>query len=397
MSISSIGSGYSTYSYQWNNQQLQSTTTNTNATSTASNAYSFDGASTVSSMIELIQYSMDSMGVGSNERVTFNQVDKYKQELEDDFAKELQARIASTGIDSNASFSVSLDTAGKIIVDTAHADKSKIQSYFDANPSIGTDLLKSMEENGINVDGTIKFNVSGVGTISLTSSSNSSLESAFLNNTILGEDLIKNLEEKEINIEDGVKLKYNNGTLTSEDEELQAYIDANPELANEIKSVLEAKEITNYEDINLEIDQTGNITVNAPLEDTDLEIQKFLTNNSVGHDFKLGLASHGIDQDIDFRLSVEDGRVIVNSSHPDAPLVQALLDADENLGKTYLQIDSLAGLDAARKAMQIDPTEMRKRIEMESMSTWWAASGTSSFSSYSSGSLSSMTGINSLV
>ncbi len=398
MSISGISSGYSAYTYQWNNQQLQSSSTNssTSANATASN-YSFEGSSTISSMIELIQYSMDAMGVSSNERITFNQVDKYKQELEDSFSKELQARIEATGIDSSASFTVSLDDAGKIIVNTAHADKSKIQNYFDTNPNIGTDLLKSMEESGLDIDGPIQFNVSGAGTISLVSSSSTSLQSAFSGNETLGTELIKKLEEAEISIDEGIKLKYNAGTLSTDDEELSNYLEVNPELAEEIKAVLEEKELSQYDDITFDIDKSGNITVDSPLEDTDLAIQKFLIEKSVGQDFKLGLASQGIDPNIDFRLSVEDGRVVVNSSHPDAAMVQALLDADENLGKTYLQIDSLAGLDAARKAMQIDPTEMRKRIEMESMSTWWAQSGTSSFSTYADGNLSSMTGINSVV
>ncbi len=397
MSISSIGSSYSAYTYQWQNQSLQGSTSNTTASSSTSNAYSYDGASTVSSMIELVQYAMDSMGVGGDERVTFNQVDKYKQEMESEFSAELNARIAATNVASDASFTVSLGADGKIWVDTTHADKQKIQNYFDTNPSIGSDLLKSLEDSGYDISGNVKFNVSSIGTISLVSSKNNTLQSAFEDNEVLGANLIKDLTEKEFNLENGIKLSYSEGVLSSSDEKLQAYLDEHPELASEVKAILEESEVSEDTSISLSIDDQGEISVNSSLDSDDMSLERFLIENAVGTDIKDGLKNQGIDKDIDFSLSVVDGRVVVNSSHPDAAFVQAILDADENLSKAYMQIDAIAGIEAARKSMQIDPSAMRKRIEMESMATWWASTGTSNIGTFSGGNFSTMSGVNSVV
>ncbi len=402
MSISSIGNTYSAYTYQWQGQQLQSSSANSNATNTTSSDFSYDGASTVSSMIELVQYAMNAMGVSENERVTFSQVETYKQELEQAFSDELNARIEATSIDANAFFTVSLDAEGKILVDSAHADKSKIQSYFNSNPSIGVDLAKSLEQEGFDLSDSIKFNVSSSGSLSLLSSQQTDLQSAFSGNTVLGSGLVEDLELEDLLFEDDLELNFSNGSLNvaaegEEAEALQAYIDAHPELAAEVKTILEEQGVADLENIKLTIDNSGTITVDAPLSELDADLEDFLIQNLVGQDLKAGLKSHGIDPNVDFRLSIENGKVVVNSTHADAALVQALIDSDEELAKAYMQIDALAGIESARKSMQIDPSALRTQIEMQSMSTWWAQSGTSSFSSYASGSLSSMTGINSVV
>ncbi len=404
MSISSVGNSYSAYTFQWQNQSLQGSSTNpaaSTSTSTSSN-FSYQGASTVSSMIELIQYSMEAMGVSENERVTFSQVDAYKEELSKEFSKELSARITATGVNTDAFFSVTLDTEGKILINSAHEDKAKIQSHFSSNPNFGTDLLKSIEQAGYDVSEPIQFNVDGTGAVSLVSSSQSALQSAFEGNNVLGAGLIESLELEELLFEEDLELNYNNGALTVNAEsenasELQAYIDANPNLAAEVKAILEGAGKADLENLNINIDNKGNISINAPLENNDESLESFLIQNLVGQDMKTSLKSHGIDPNVDFRLSIENGKVIVNSSHPDAALVQALIDSDEELSKTYMQIDALAGIDAARQAMQVDPSALRTQIEMQSMSTWWAQSGTSSFSSYADSSLSSMTGISSIV
>ena len=61
MSVSSVNQGvYSAYSYQWKQQQLQGTVSNntTSNSSSSSGAYSFNGSSTVSSMVELSRKSV---------------------------------------------------------------------------------------------------------------------------------------------------------------------------------------------------------------------------------------------------------------------------------------------------------------------------------------------------
>lgn len=56
----------------------------------------------------------------------------------------------------------------------------------------------------------------------------------------------------------------------------------------------------------------------------------------------------------------------------------------------------MSGIDDARKAMQIAPNEMRKRIQIESMAAWWAGSNDASsyFGNYANGNLSMLSGLN---
>ncbi len=74
------------------------------------------------------------------------------------------------------------------------------------------------------------------------------------------------------------------------------------------------------------------------------------------------------------------------SDHPDRDKVQRFFDEHPEMVKKYRQIETLSGIDDARKAMQISPSDMRKRIQIESMSAWWAG--------YAGGNLSLLTGLN---
>ena len=89
-------------------------------------------------------------------------------------------------------------------------------------------------------------------------------------------------------------------------------------------------------------------------------------------------------------------RVTVVSDSADKAKIQQFFDDNPALVKQYQQIEALSGLDDARKAMQIAPSEMRKRIEVESMAAWWSGSDSSSsyFGSYSDGNMSVLAGLN---
>ena len=86
----------------------------------------------------------------------------------------------------------------------------------------------------------------------------------------------------------------------------------------------------------------------------------------------------------------------VISDHADRDKVQQFFDDNPDLIKKYRQIETLSGIDDARKAMQVSPTAMRKRIQIESMAAWWADSGSASsyFGNYSGGNLSLLSGLN---
>ncbi len=414
MNISGIGtSSSSLYSYQWNNQQLQeSTTTNSTSSSSSSSAYGFQGTSSVSSMVELATYAMEAMGVSSSEKVTFSQIEKYKEELEEAFSKNLNASIQSLNIDESASFTVNLATDGTIKVDSSHEDSAKIQAYFDVYPEMANNLRKQLDAAGF--ENNVQFSISANGAISGVSTTEDP-EMTELSDSTLGTDILSGIQEsteEEVVEIQPFSLVINNGSLQFDDEggehqhsaAIIEYLAGDPALAQEIQAAIDAKGITG--EVRIHVNSDGKVTVEqVPSGNTNTEdeaennaaLQEFLTDNNVGQSLKDGLASVGIDPNIDFRLTVEDGKVVVNSSHPDAVKVQALIDADEQLSKDYLQIDALAGLDAARKSMQVEPSTMRTRIQMESMVAWWANTGTSSIGSFSNGDLSSFTGVNSVV
>ncbi|MDR2054772.1 MAG: hypothetical protein LBQ10_02755 [Desulfovibrio sp.] len=101
-----------------------------------------------------------------------------------------------------------------------------------------------------------------------------------------------------------------------------------------------------------------------------------------------GLKALGItDPDsLQFTLqSNDDGTVTVAGDSQDK--IQNFFDNNPELLKKYRQIEALNGIDAAREALQIAPGELRKRIQIESMASWWAGSGSaaSSFGSYTGG------------
>ena len=69
---------------------------------------------------------------------------------------------------------------------------------------------------------------------------------------------------------------------------------------------------------------------------------------------------------------------------------------DRRMRAEYAQVQALAGIEDARSAMQIDPSAMRTRLQMETIaSSWFSNQSSSGFGTYSSSSgLSLLTGLN---
>ncbi len=403
MSVASISSSNaSLYAYQWNNQQLQGAVSSSTSSSSSANAYTYQGASTVSSMVELARYAMESMGVSSSERVTFSQIENYKSDLEASFSQELNDAIAKTIVSPSAYFSVTVGETGAITVDTAHDDEDLAQAFFDTNPSYSEKLRQTLDEAGFT--GPVEFSVSSTGEI-ISVQPAMTTEEVTLEDATFGTSIIEGLQSQGVTLSQSFSVRFDGTAVvmegeSAEGEAIAQYLRDNPTLASDIKATLESQGLS----VNsvVIINSSGIVTskttfaTNESTQEAE-DLEKFLQENNVGNDMKNRMESMGIDQNIDFRLTVVDGKVVVNSSHSDADKVQALLDSNEELTKTYLQIDALAGLEGARKSMQIDPTAMRKRIEMESLAAWWDQTGAASIGSFSGGNLDTFTGVNSVV
>ena len=107
----------------------------------------------------------------------------------------------------------------------------------------------------------------------------------------------------------------------------------------------------------------------------------------------------GVDPDIVFQVKEnEKGGLTVSSDHPDKDKVQKYFDDHPELVKQYREIQALANLEAARNRMDINPAELKKRLQIENMSAWWdAESGASSIMNVSSGGTSWFSGVNTTV
>lgn len=405
MAVSRVNSGYYQALYTWDSQQLKSTGNSSSSKASSSASSLFSGSSMVnqiSSMVELTKYAMDQMGVTGNSRVTFSQIEKYRQQLQSEFNNAVKAGLGNSGLSNISSLSFSLDKNGTISVIGENAqDRKKAQAWFDANSSYGKELLKNLESAGIEI-GNIDFTISRTGKINLIDKNTQKMQEALDAMPELTENLRKGLSEAGINAlpldlkmgGDG-QLEVNGESEYAE--QVNAWLAANPELAKSITEKLEKNNI-DLTAASLRLVKEGNLQININNANNN-EIQAVLDKaGETGKKIYAGLEDLGIDPNINFSLQFDDdGKLVVISDHPDAAKVQQFFNENPELVKKYQQIETLAGIDDARKAMQISPSEMRKRIQIESMASWWADSGDSNsyFGQYSSSNgLSLLSGLN---
>lgn len=142
------------------------------------------------------------------------------------------------------------------------------------------------------------------------------------------------------------------------------------------------------------IPKNGNVTFGQ------ITAYKNKLEKEYGDKLEKDLADLGVDKDIKFQLKLgKDGKMEVVSDHPDREKVQKYFDDNPEMVKKYKEIQSLADLDSARKEMQVNPADLRKRIQVESIATWWDQSGNggSSIADFSGGDMAFYKGINTTV
>jgi hypothetical protein len=97
---------------------------------------------TVSAVVELTRAVMEKMGVGKNDRVSFRQINAYREQMEQEYADQIRKDFALLGVDPDVNFQLKENDKGGLIVSSTHQDRDKIQKYFDDNP----DLVKKYRE-----------------------------------------------------------------------------------------------------------------------------------------------------------------------------------------------------------------------------------------------------------
>ncbi|WP_165175323.1 hypothetical protein [Desulfovibrio sp. ZJ369] len=407
MSVSGI-SNYNNMIFQWQNQQLKNTSAGSAKSSSASGLSSLFGknasmSSQLSSMVELTRYAMDAMGLSSDSRVTFSQISKYREQLKNEFTQGVKDGLARTGVKDPGALTFTLNKDGSITANSDNAsDKKTVQAWLDANPSLGKDLRKNLADAGIDANARIEMRIGASGKLSVVNATNDTMQKVLDGDAELSEDVRKALNTMGVDLSAGIAFAFDAGgnlVVSGEHEKAEAinqWLSENPDLADAVKEQLEKRDV-DASAVSLKLGAEG--TVRITVNNSDLkDIQNVLDKeNDLGKKIQTGMDSLGIDPNTDFSLQINpDGSVSIISDSADRDKIQQFFDENPALVKKFLQIDVLSGIEDARKAMQIAPNEMRKRIQIESMAAWWAGSNDASsyFGMYSNGNLSMLSGLN---
>lgn len=406
MSISGINN-YRDVLFQWQGQQLKSTGSETAKSSAASGLSSlFGGASMtskLSSMVELTKYAMDAMGLSANSRVTFSQISRYREQLQSEFSQSVKDGLAQTGISDISGLSFSLDKEGKLsaLGDNAQ-NRNQAQAWLDANPGVGTGLRAALLQAGVDGETPVEFRLSSSGKMSVVNAMSANIQAALDSNAALTDNLRTGLQGLGLSVKTPLEFRFDgDGNLALAGEHdaavsINQMLKDKPELAETVKKELEKRKL-DVSAASLRLGAEGNVQISVN-NDALNDIQGVLDKNAdAGKKLATGLNSLRVDPDINFSIQIgDDGSFTVVSDHPDRDKVQRFFDENPELVKKYRKIETLSGIDDARKAMQLAPSDMRKRVQIESMAAWWADSGNANsyFGAYSGGNVSMLSGLN---
>lgn len=398
--INNYSNNYSNVMYQWQAQQLKSTGSSTATSNSVANIFGSTTSlsSQLSSMIELTKYSMDAMGLSSDSRVTFSQITKYRSQLQNEFDQGVKQGFANSGISDLQSLSFSLDKDGKLsAIGGTRQDRAKAQSWLDANSSLGAELLNALGPEGI--AHSINFHISSLGQITVENDQEKAAQESLSANEDIEEEIRTAYEKLGFNSSAPINLTFDgNGNLVATGDhaiEMNQWLSTNSPLSTKISDELKK---LNIDPSQVTLSVNGNGISRVSVNDASLkEIQTALDGaKTTGQKIYNGLNNMKIDASATFSIQItEDGSLNIISDHPDRDKIQRFFDENPELVKKFRQIETLAGIDDARKAMQISPSEMRKRIQIESMASWWSDSGSAAsyFGAYDNG-LSLLSGLN---
>ena len=180
---------------------------------------------------------------------------------------------------------------------------------------------------------------------------------------------------------------------------VQAWLKGNAAIGKDLRTALTSAGISGSTAVSMTVDSNGKLIAASSTDSADkAAIQAVLDNSKLGSTLNTGMKSLAVSSDAKFTLKANDnGSVTVESSDAATKAaVQKFFDNNPALVKKFGQIQALSGLDDARKSLQVSPSDLRKRIEVESMAAWWSGSGSTSnsFGNYSNGSLSMLSGLN---
>ena len=356
-SINGLGA-YSPY-MQYNWQSASSSSSSLGNAQTALTSMSGQGMlGQISSMVELTRYAMEQMGLDDNDRVTFSQISKYRNELSQSFDTELRSALSAAGIQNMNGLTFTLSPSGSITVQSDNAsDKLAAQAYIDAHPELGQSLIKGISDEGVTLTSTVSFRLSGSSFIVLEPEAED-LTVALGDNAELSDKLREGLEALGVEMGDGLGLSFNeDGQLvvdpdTPNAEAANAWLAEQTELTDELKKLI-ADAGADTESVTLTLPASGSMTAEvAPQGNKDLQekLQKALDEAELGQSLRDGLKAEGlIGASGSLSLSFDaDGNLVVDPETENAEAINAWLAE---------QTETVDALRAACKEAGVDETK----------------------------------------
>jgi len=180
---------------------------------------------------------------------------------------------------------------------------------------------------------------------------------------------------------------------------VQAWLKSNATIGKDLRTAMTTAGVSSSTAVSMTVDSSGKLTAASSTDSASkAAIQAVLDNSNLGKTLNSGMKSLAVSSDAKFTLKTNaDGSVSVESADAATKAaVQKFFDNNPTLVKKFGQIQALSGPDDARKSLQVSPSDLRRRIEVESMAAWWSGSGTSSnsFGNFANGSLSMLSGLN---
>lgn len=173
-------------------------------------------------------------------------------------------------------------------------------------------------------------------------------------------------------------------------------LDNNGSLVKELSLKINQSGADLSQGLNFTLSNEGKITVLGERDD----VQKILDEKNItAASLAAKICAQSIDPNLDFSLkTLEDDSLSVNCANSSfTKVLEAFFDENPSIVKDFQRSEALAGIEDAREFLAISPSEMRTRLQLESMVAWWDSSNyssNSSFGTYSSGTYSRLNGIN---
>lgn len=292
--------------------------------------------------------------------------------------------------------------AGSTGSSTSSSSSSKSSANSLLNGSTMTDQLSSMVEltkyamnaMGVSSNSRVTFNQITKYREQLTSEFNKSVQDGLA----------------KLGVSDPTAVTFSlasDGTLTAtstnaaDQTNVQAWLKDNATLGKELRQSLTTAGVSSTTAVSMKVDSSGKLTAvidSGSDAATNTTIQSILDKSTLGTTLYDGMKNLAVGTDAKFTIKANsDGSVTVESSDAATKAaVQKFFDNNPTLVKKFNQIEALSGLDDARKSLQVSPTALRKRIEVESMAAWWSGSGNANsyFGNYSNSNLSMLSGLN---